>query len=113
MNVLLASVHERTREIGVRRAAGARKGDIFLQFIAESVAVSGVGSLIGVVLGLAGAFVITALIRRFTEAPVYAAFTWTTVACAAAAALFVGIAFGSYPARHAAGLSPIDAIRHE
>lgn len=113
MNVLLASVHERTREIGVRRAAGARRNDIFLQFLAESVAVSGVGSIIGVIAGVAGAFTITAAIRRLTDAPVYAAFSWSTLVVAAAAAVFVGIAFGSYPAGHAARLSPMDAIRHE
>jgi putative ABC transport system permease protein len=113
MNVLLASVHERTREIGVRRAAGARRNDIFLQFLAESVAVSGVGSIIGVVAGLGGAYGITAAIRRLTDAPVYAAFSWSTLVVAAAAAVFVGIAFGSYPAGHAARLSPMDAIRHE
>ena len=113
MNVLLAAVTERTREIGVRRAAGARRGDIFLQFIAESIAVSGLGSLIGVVIGLVGAFGITAMIRRFTEASLYAGFTWGTVLVAALAAVLVGVAFGSYPARHAARLSPIEAIRHE
>jgi putative ABC transport system permease protein len=113
MNVLLAAVTERTREIGVRRAAGARRGDIFFQFIAESIAVSGLGSLAGVVLGLVGAFGITAMIRRFTQATLYAGFTWGTVAVAGLAAVFVGVAFGSYPARHAARLSPIEAIRHE
>ncbi len=113
MNVLLASVNERTREIGVRRAAGARRADIFFQFLAESVAISGVGSVIGVVLGLVGAFLITGIIRRFTQAPVHAAFAWSSVLSAAAAALIVGLAFGSYPAKYAAGLSPIDAIRHE
>jgi len=113
MNVLLASVQERTREIGVRRSAGARRRDIFLQFLAESVAISGIGSFIGAGLGVAGAFGITAIIRRFTEAPVHAAFTWITLVIAAAAAILVGIAFGSYPARHAARLSPIEAIRHE
>lgn len=113
MNVLLASVQERTREIGVRRSAGARRRDIFLQFLAESIAVSGIGSFLGAGLGIAGAFAITAAIRRFTNAPVHAAFTWVTLLVASLAAVLVGIAFGSYPARHAARLSPIEAIRHE
>jgi putative ABC transport system permease protein len=113
MNILIASVHERTREIGVRRAAGARQRDIFLQFLAESVTIAAAGSMLGVVVGLAGAFGITALIRRMADAPVYAAFDWTTVGIAAIVAVVVGMAFGTYPARFASRLSPIDAIRHE
>ena len=113
MNVLLASVAERTREIGVRKAAGARRRDILWQFLAESVAITGAGSLLGTVLGLVGAFGVTAVMRARTEATVYAAFTWGTVLVAAAAAVTVGVAFGMYPALRAARLSPIDAIRHE
>lgn len=113
MNVLLASVTERTREIGIRKSTGANRRDILLQFLAESVAISGLGSGIGVIMGLTGAFAITAVIRQITEAPVYAAFTWGTVLVAGVAAVVVGIVFGTYPARRAAKLSPIDAIRHE
>jgi putative ABC transport system permease protein len=69
MNVLLSSVTERTREIGIRKATGARDNDILHQFLAESVAISAVGSGIGLVLGLAGAWGITAGIRRFSQAP--------------------------------------------
>lgn len=113
MNVLLASVAERTREIGIRKAAGARRRDVLLQFLAESVAITGLGSVVGVLLGLGGAFGVTAVMRARTEAVIYAAFTWGTVAIAVAAAVTVGIAFGIYPALRAARLSPIDAIRHE
>ncbi len=113
MNVLLAAVAERTREIGVRKAAGARRRDILWQFLAESVAITGAGSLVGVLLGLGGAYGVTAVMRARTEAVVYAAFTWGTVAVAAGAAITVGVAFGIYPALRAARLSPIDAIRHE
>ena len=113
MNVLLASVLERTREIGVRKAIGARQRDILLQFLAESVAISGVGSVFGVIAGLAGAFGVTALMRAKTEAIVFAAFTWPTLLVATAIAIAIGLAFGTYPALRAARLSPIDAIRHE
>ncbi|MHB1223121.1 MAG: ABC transporter permease [Gemmatimonadaceae bacterium] len=113
MNVLLASVTERTREIGIRRTVGARRGDILTQFLAESVVVSGVGSVLGAAIGLAGAFGVTALMRARTRMEVHAAFSWETLAVAALAALAVGLVFGTYPARRAARLTPIDAIRHE
>lgn len=113
MNVLLASVTERTREIGIRRASGARARDVFVQLLAESVAVTGVGSAVGAAIGLLGAFAVTALIRARAEAQVYAAFTVGTMAVVAAAAVLVGVVFGTYPALRGARLSPIDAIRHE
>jgi putative ABC transport system permease protein len=114
MNVLLASVTERTREIGIRKASGARHRDILLQFLAESVAITGFGSLLGVVLGLAGAFAVTALIRHFADAVfVQASFSWSSVIAAAILSVAIGLGFGTYPARRAARLSPIDAIRHE
>jgi len=113
MNTLLASVFERTREIGIRRATGARRRDILAQFLAESVAITGMGSGIGVLLGLASAFGISALIRARSEAPVYAAITPTTLMIAACSAVTVGLVFGAYPALRAARLSPIDAIRTE
>lgn len=113
MNVLLASVSERTREIGVRKAAGARSRDIHAQFLAESVAIAGIGSVIGILLGMGLALATAAIIRSLSEAPVSAAFTWQSLAAAAAAAIVIGLVFGTYPARRAARLSPIDAIRHE
>lgn len=114
MNVLLSSVTERTREIGIRKATGAQDRDIRLQFLAESVVISGVGSAIGLVIGVVGAFGITAGIRRFSNAPfLSASVSWSTVLVAILAAVLVGLVFGTYPARRAARLSPIDAIRHE
>jgi putative ABC transport system permease protein len=113
MNVLLSGVLERTREIGIRKATGARNRDILVQFLSESVAITSVGAIIGVVLGLAGAFVIAALIRNQTQAEVHAAFTLTTMLVATLVSVSIGIAFGTYPALRASRLSPIDAVRHE
>lgn len=113
MNVLLASVAERTREIGIRKAMGARHRDILVQFLAESVAITGVGAAIGVVVGLGIAFLAAAIMRAQTGAPVQAAVTLPTVGFAVAVSVFLGLAFGLYPARRAAKLSPIDAIRHD
>ena len=113
MNVLLIAVSERTREIGVRKATGAKRGDIVAQFLGEAVAVSGTGSLIGLAVGLAAAFAFAPLVRAFTEAPFHAAFSWSTLMVVGLIAVLVGVVFGTYPALRAARLSPVDAMRHE
>jgi putative ABC transport system permease protein len=113
MNVLLASVVERTREIGVRRATGAKRRDIVVQFLAESVAISLAGAMLGAVLGVGTAFLTTAIMRAQTSAPIYAAATWQTLTLSMAAAIGVGLIFGTYPALKAARLSPVDAMRYE
>ena len=114
MNVLLASVTERTREIGIRKAASARHRDILLQFLAESVAVTSAGGVIGILLGLTISFGVTALIRTLADAPfIESSVRVSTILIAVLASVSIGLIFGTYPARRAARLSPIDAIRHE
>ena len=113
MNVLLASVLERTREIGVRRAVGARRRDVVWQLLAESIAISLAGSLVGLALGLGSAFAFTAVMRARTEALIYAAVTPGTIAASLGAAIVTGLVFGVYPAVRASRLVPVDAIRAE
>ena len=113
MNVLLASVTERTREIGIRKATGARARQILLQFLSESALISAAGSLVGILIGATGAFAVTTLMRRLTNAPMYAGFSFSTFAIAVLASVSIGIVFGLYPALRAARMSPIEAIRHE
>ncbi|HJD30456.1 MAG TPA: ABC transporter permease [Candidatus Eisenbergiella stercorigallinarum] len=107
MNIMLVSVTERTREIGIRKSLGARTGSILLQFLAESAVITLIGGLIGIVLGVAGAQAVGGAIGF--SARISAA----TVLGASAFSAGVGIFFGIYPARKAARLSPIEALRHE
>jgi putative ABC transport system permease protein len=107
MNIMLVSVTERTREIGIRMAIGAKQRDIMLQFLTEAVILTTSGGLIGMIVGVAGAMTVSKLM------------SWPTLISTQAiviAFLFsagVGIFFGFYPARKAAGLNPIDALRYE
>jgi putative ABC transport system permease protein len=113
MNVLLASVSERTREIGIRKTTGASHGEIIRQFLAESVVVTGAGATAGILLGLIAAFGFAGVMRSVTEAQIHAAFHLQSLMIAVASAVLVGLLFGIYPALRAARLSPIEAIRHE
>lgn len=107
MNIMLVSVTERTREIGIRKSLGARTGSILLQFLAESAIITLLGGMIGIVIGVLGATGVCTLIG-FT-----ARISAGTVLGASLFSSAVGIFFGIYPARKAARLSPIEALRHE
>ncbi len=113
MNILLASVTERTREIGIRRASGARRGHILIQFLSESVVISVVGSTIGALIGVGATYLITAVIEMITDAPLTAVFSGGSLLFAAFAAILIGLAFGTYPARLAARIEPAVAMRYE
>ena len=113
MNVLLISVTERTSEIGIRKAVGANRTDIMLQFLSESVTVSAFGSLLGLIIGMLGTMAIVPIIHAITKVPFYAMYTWNTLAIISIVALVVGVVFGTYPAIRASRLDPVEAIRRE
>lgn len=107
MNIMLVSVTERTREIGIRKALGARTGSILLQFLSESAIITLLGGIIGILIGVTGAYGVCALIGFTAKVNI------STVLGASLFSSAVGIFFGIYPARKAAKLSPIEALRHE
>lgn len=107
MNIMLVSVTERTREIGIRKALGARTSSIMTQFLSESAIISLTGGVIGIILGILGAFLLCALIGLTPKV------NFSTVFGATFFSSAVGIFFGIYPAKKAAKLSPIEALRHE
>ncbi len=107
MNIMLASVTERTREIGIRRALGARRAHITAQFLVETLILSVTGGLIGIVLGIGFARLVTAYADFQTIIP------WWAVGLSFGVSALVGVCFGLYPARSAARLDPIEALRYE
>ena len=113
MNVLLISVTERTREIGIRKAVGANRRHVVLQFLAESIAISGFGSLVGFVVGILGTMAFVPIIKSLTKVPFQAAYTWNTFVLISVIALLIGIVFGTYPALRASRLDSVEAMRHE
>jgi putative ABC transport system permease protein len=107
MNIMLVSVTERTREIGIRRAVGAKKRNIMTQFIMEAVMICEVGGVIGVLLGIAGGNVVAYLLKVSPVIP----FDWVVLGLLICS--LVGIIFGTYPAYKAANLDPIESLRYE
>jgi putative ABC transport system permease protein len=107
MNIMLVSVTERTREIGIRMAIGARGSDVMVQFLVESVVLSLIGGLAGVALGFGGAALLSHFTGWSTSVPP------ATVALALGFSGAIGVFFGFHPARKAAALNPIQALRYE
>ena len=107
MNIMLVTVTERTREIGLLKAIGAKQKDILSQFLLESVVITVAGGAVGIAVGIAGAFLITLF------APIPFVVSIPSIIVAVGVSIFVGVVFGLYPARRAAKLSPIDALRYE
>lgn len=107
MNIMLVSVTERTKEIGLLKSIGAKEKDILTQFLVEAVVMTSIGGLVGIVLGISGAFLISVV------AGIPFVLSVPAIAIAVGVSMGVGIIFGLYPARRAARLSPIDALRYE
>jgi putative ABC transport system permease protein len=107
MNIMLVSVTERTREIGIRLAIGAQERDVLTQFLVEAVVLSSFGGLFGILLAITASWFIAGLLHLpFVVEP-------TMVLFAFLFSMAIGVAFGYFPARKAARLDPIDALRHE
>ena len=111
MNIMLVSVTERTREIGIRKALGAKTSSIMMQFLAESAILTVIGGIIGIVLGIAGGYGICSVMSSVQGMTITPGINAATIIAATLFSCAVGIFFGIYPAKKAAALSPIEALR--
>ena len=107
MNMMMTTVTERTREIGLRKAVGAKRSNISLQFLTESVFLTFIGGIIGILLGIGLAYAVTIFTEMTTKVSLY------SIMLACGVSTTIGIIFGYWPAQKAAKLNPIDALRYE
>ena len=107
MAIMMVSVTDRTREIGVRKALGATRGDILIQFLIEAATLTGIGGVVGIVVGLGAGQVVTRLLGITAAPPV------GITAIAVVVSVLIGVVFGVIPAQRAARLDPIEALRYE
>ena len=111
MNIMLVSVTERTREIGIRKSLGAKTSSIMMQFLAEAAILTVIGGVIGIILGIIGAYGICSVISASMQMVISPGISLSTIMFATLFSCAVGVFFGIYPARKAAKLSPIEALR--
>ena len=112
MNIMLVSVTERTREIGIRKAVGARRQDVLSQFLIEAITLSGLGGVIGIISGFLLAMAVRQILARWIDFPTVYTPAWA-IALAFGFSAFLGILFGTYPAAKASKLDPIESLRYE
>lgn len=113
MNIMLISVNQRIREVGLRKAVGAKNGIIMIQFLIESATITLVGGIIGIISGVMLAYLISAVVTNFFGYDWAFIVSWQSVMVATVVSILIGVVFGIYPARKAARVSPMEALRYE